>query len=144
MYPQIANSCPKTSCQSNCLCQAILSLFTYFFKQNIIRLTDINKLQTACFVYKAGKYLLPTQFRDFLLANSSIHKHDTRQSNKLHCLSHRLKICTYSIRVHGTKLWNTLNPELTSLPTVDIFKKHYKYYLISSSNVQNYCVSVLY
>ena len=95
----------------------------FFYKQNIIRLTDINMLRTACFVFKAVNNLLPTQFDDFFKANTSIHKHDTRLSNKLHSFSHRLKMCDYSIRVHGTKLWNSLNPDLTSLPTAGPFQK---------------------
>ena len=57
------------------------------FKQiNLLKLRDINILQTAQFIYKYHHCLLPTVFHDHCALSSNVHDHYTRSSarNKYH------------------------------------------------------------
>ncbi len=101
-----------------------------FKRLNIITITEINKLQTACFVYKSLNKLLPPQLADFFTPNCSVHNLNTRQHSKLHSVQYRIKIRANSIRIFGIKLWNSLSNKLRTSSTLSIFKKSYKKLLI--------------
>ena len=44
---------------------------------NTLSLTKINKVQTACFVYKVLNNLLPSQFNSFFTPNYMVHYYKT-------------------------------------------------------------------
>lgn len=105
------------------------------FKQlNVLTIVKINKLQTASFVFKAINKLLPSQFANFFTPNYLVHNHYTRQKFKLHSVPHRINCRTNSIRILGSKLWNSLNNELRTSSTVKSFQRQYKQLLINSDN----------
>jgi hypothetical protein len=102
-----------------------------FKKLKILTVYDLNKLQTACFVYKAIHGLLPERFSNLFTKNSEIHEHDTRQKSKLHVVTHRLYIRGHSIQIYGTSLWNSLSQTIVDSPSLHIFKKVYKKFLLN-------------
>ena len=83
-----------------------------------------NKLQTCCFMYKISKCLLPTVFQNLFTLNSNVHDHKTRQSSKLHVISHRTNSRAYSIQIHGVRLWNIY---LLAIKRLQYIKTIYKY-----------------
>ena len=55
-------------------------------------------------MYKIYYALLPTAFLNLFRINSDIHDHRTRQSSKLHVVSHRTTFRANSIQIYGVKL----------------------------------------
>lgn len=104
-----------------------------FTKLHVLTIAQINKLQTACFVYKATNKLLPIQFNYFFTPNSMIHEHNTRQNSKLHLVPHRTKTRANCIRIYGVKIWNSLSNDLRMSPSLQIFRNKYKHLLLDSS-----------
>jgi hypothetical protein len=116
-----------TFSKRNCHSQPI------FRRLAILPVSEINKLQTLCFVYKALNGLLPAQFQSLFELNANIHEHFTRQTTKIHVSSCRTKIRQYSIKIHGTKLWNSLDSTITNSPSFYVFKKKCKALLLENS-----------
>ena len=87
-----------------------------FQSLNLLTLSDINKLQTGCFMYKINHCLLPHFSRICFMLNYNVHDHKTRQSSKLHTFTHRTKLRALSIQIYGVKLWNSLSKELIDDP----------------------------
>lgn len=106
-----------------------------FKKLHVLTIAQINKVQTACFVYKATNKLLPAQFSYFFTPNSMIHDHNTRQNSKLHLVLHRTKIRANSIRIYGVKIWNSLSNDLRMSPSLNIFRNKYKHQLLDSTTI---------
>jgi len=103
-----------------------------FFKSlNILKLQDINNLQIAVFMYKYYHNLLPLLFDDFFCLNANIHPYCTRRSNALHLPAVRTILRKRSIIFTGPLIWNQLNPDFHTLPSVASFKFNYKKLLIS-------------
>ena len=63
-----------------------------FIKLGILTVFNINKLQTACFMYKVMNNLVPSLFVNMFTVNSAIHNYNTRQKNNLHVPSYRTKV----------------------------------------------------
>ena len=58
------------------------------FKEiRVLTIRDINKRQTACFVFKAINKLLPQRISTLYVTNSELHSHNKRQKSKLHLFS---------------------------------------------------------
>jgi hypothetical protein len=102
-----------------------------FLKLNTLKLSDINKLQTGCFMYRAMNNQLPSSFSHYFTLNSNIHQHFTRQSKNLHQFQHNTTLRKYSIKNVGTTLWNSLPITLKNKPSVYCFKSTYKASIIS-------------
>ena len=77
-------------------------------------------------MYKISNCLLPTVFQNLFTLNSNVHDHKTRQSSKLHVLSHRTHSRAYSIQIYGVSLWNMLSKDITDVPSLSIFKSKCK------------------
>ena len=54
-----------------------------FKKTNVLTIHNINKLQTACFAYKAINKLLSLRFSTLYVTSSEIHCHNTRKKSNL-------------------------------------------------------------
>ena len=59
-------------------------------------------------MYKFNRNLLPVNFNMIFQTNEQIHHHDTRGKSNIHLISHNTTIRTFSIRVQGRLLWNSL------------------------------------
>ena len=106
-----------------------------FSRLKILKVVDIYKLQTLLLVYKFTHNLHPSDASNFLTRFNftNILKHyDTRSTS--------LNLCKYSARTQirnstllfaGPRLWNSLDANLKSIPTISIFKASVSNWLIS-------------
>jgi len=101
-----------------------------FNKLRVLTIYEINKLQTACFMFKVNKKLLPSYFNNMFATNSSVHGYSTRQSSDLHMTYCRTKTRQLSIAIYGPKIWNNLDVKLKSCGTPQIFKRKLKAHLL--------------
>jgi hypothetical protein len=104
-----------------------------FARYSLLNINEINKFQTGCFVYKALNGLLPHHFAHLFTPNCQIHVHNTRHSDDLHVLGHKTHLRSTSIRIHGVKIWNSIDTELRNSHTFSLFKKHFKHTLMFQS-----------
>ena len=109
---------------------------TPLFKSlNTLKIQDVTKLQTGCFMYKAMNNQLPPLFADYFTLNCNIHNYFTRQSEKIHTFAIKTSVRKYSIKYFGSCLWNSLPTYIAAKPSIFSFKKAYKNHLMSA-----YCV----
>ena len=99
---------------------------------NLLTVQDINKLQISCFTYRALHHLLPHHFQHYFQLNSLLHSHNTRTSSQLHIHSYVTTHRSYTIRIHAPRTWNSLPTELHNLPTLPLFKRKIKLFLLST------------
>ena len=101
------------------------------FKRHCLSIVnDINKLQTACFMFNAMHNLLPQSLGSLFKLNSSVHSYFTRHVNDFHLTKFHTNVRKFSISVQGPLLWNSLPTEIKNLPNIGLFKCHYKSYLL--------------
>ena len=92
------------------------------FKQlKTLKLQDIHTYQTALFMFKHSKNLLPF-FQDTFIPNSNIHSYPTRHRNDFHLSNPKLLLAHRSIRHHGPDIWNSLPDHIKSRTSVFSFK----------------------
>ena len=60
-----------------------------------------------------------------------VHTHNTRQKSDIHIISHRIVARRQSIKVYGTKLWNSLSPSIKNLDSFNLFRHHYIEYILA-------------
>ena len=100
---------------------------------NQLTLYDINKLAVATFMYRYHTNSLPKVFSGYFVATSTIHSYNTRSSAKLHILYARTDIMLHQLRVHGPKLWNSIDQRLIwNSKNWHSFKRSYKKQLLQS------------
>ena len=63
----------------------------------------------------------------FFQTNEQIHHHDTR----VHLISHNTTMRSFSIRVQGPLLWNSLDPLIKQCKSLNSFKNTFKRHLLS-------------
>ena len=103
-----------------------------FKNLEILPVSSINDLQVGCFMYSAHHKLLPAYFNSLFVPNTTLHTHFTRSCNAVHQKQYRLNISKFSIRIHGPIVWNSLPRELQTLPSLKIFKKKFRQFLITN------------
>ena len=101
-----------------------------FRKLNLLTIGQINKLQSACFMFKCVNCDVPIYFSNMFVTNINVHQHNTRQVDCLHVYPSRTKIRQFSIAVYGIKIWNSLPENLRNIGTLTHFKKQYKNLLL--------------
>ena len=78
---------------------------TPLFQQvGILKAYDINKIQIACFVYKAMHYLLPPCFKDYFVLNYSIYNYNLRNNDKVKRYNSRTNVRFYCIKCYRPKI----------------------------------------
>ena len=102
-----------------------------FIKLGILTVFNINKLQTACFMYKVMNNLVPSFIVNMFTVNSAIDNYNTRQKNNLHIPGYRTKVREHSVSVCGVNMWNDIPEELKELRTYNQFRMKYKRYFLS-------------
>ena len=83
-------------------------------------------------MYRYHTNFLPKVFSGYFVATSTIHSYNTRSSSKLHILYARTDIMLNQLRVHGPKLWNSIDQRLIrDSKNWHSFKRSYKnnYYI---------------
>ena len=102
-----------------------------FVHLHILPLEQLNKFQSACFVYKVLHNMLPKTFMCVFTYCSQIHNYNTRQRTNLHTIQHRTKTRANSIRVYGVNLWNSLDCHIKEAQSLSIFRNRLKYHYLT-------------
>jgi hypothetical protein len=91
---------------------------------------NIYKLQLATYMYRIKNNLMPILDHHLFISGSSIHDHNTRHKNDLRKPFCRTTMRQNTICFQGPKLWNDLPDDIKSAPSLNIFKKKLKSFLI--------------
>ena len=102
-----------------------------FKKLHILTIFEINKLQIACFMYRIYNNNVPSFFSNMFCVNSNVHCHYTRQSKNYHINSCRTTLVKRTLRISGAVLWNSLDINIRTVPSLSTFKKQYKARLLN-------------
>jgi len=105
-----------------------------FKNLKILTILELNKLQIACFMYRVNRNLVPSFFVDMFCLNSNVHSHSTRQANNYHIRLCRTTLFKNTLRNTGAVIWNSLDANIRTVPTLSAFRNHYKSLLLNNSN----------
>ena len=103
-----------------------------FHKLNTLNIFDINKLQTALFMFRYNNNDLPHTFREYFTKNNELHKYNTRNADKYITINHKRNSIRNSILHTGPILWNSLDKTLIDSININTFKFSYKATLINN------------
>ena len=78
--------------------------------------------------------LLPDIFNGFYEEISLVQNYDTGNSDKLRPKLMQNKICSFNVKVQGTKNWNTLPEHIRNSKTLSSFKYQLRQYNIYRKN----------
>ena len=101
---------------------------------NLLRIVDIFKLRLLSFVYESINKVAPDCFNNLFSLNSSVHCHNTRQSNRGDLFLANINTSQYglkSIRYLGAKLWNELPTAIRTSSSKFSFKKSLKHHFLN-------------
>ena len=102
-----------------------------FAKLKTLKVSDINFLQKALFMFRLYNDLLPSNFPSLFRLNKDIHTYPTRQSNKYHLSNPKTAMAMKSIRHSGPDIWNSLSVDIRNSKSIHSFKKSVKSMLLS-------------
>ena len=100
-----------------------------FEKLRLLNIYDAYVYFTCIFVYKYYNMLLPDIFNGFYEEISLVHNYDTRNSDKLRPKLIKNEICSFNVKVQGTKNWNTLPEHIRNSKTLSSFKYQLRQYI---------------
>ena len=109
-----------------------------YIKHKLLTLQDINTYTTGIFMYKTIKSNIPSNsmFKSFYKLNKAFHEHETRHANDIKPPFSRNALRISSIRIFGATIWNAIPQEIRNSPSIDVFKKNFKSYLLDDmSNI---------
>ena len=101
------------------------SLTNCFKELHILKFPDINFLQTALFMFKVDRNLLPSHRIKCFYQNSEIHHYCARSSDNYHLESVNTNLKRFS-NYKGPTLWNSrpIPPSTRALNNINQFKRH--------------------
>ena len=102
-----------------------------FHRLKTLKINDIHTLQTAIFMFKFSKNILPPAFQNLFTYNTDIHSYPTRHSSDLHLSNPKILIAHRSTRHYGPDIWNSLPDNIKHSASLYSFKALLKKYLIS-------------
>ena len=103
-------------------------IFKHF---RLLKVLDINILQTAVFMFKLKQNLLPTYFNSMFTCNRQVHSYNTRISHNFHLRNPKTTLSSRSIRHKGPDIWHSLSSEVKQCTLLSSFKKKLKNHLIT-------------
>ena len=103
---------------------------TMFHNLETLNIFDLNKLQTALFMYRFDNNTLPRSFSNYFSKHSDVHNYNTRNAHKYITSKPTTNLIKYSIKYTGPKYWNLLNVKLTQCKSIKSFKSAMKEELI--------------
>ena len=102
----------------------------------LLDLKDINSYMTGVFMYNTMHAPEPTMFTSFYRINNTYHDHNTRGCNDIHVVHAKSNVRNFSMRVNGGILWNSIPKDIRNSPSLSVFKRKLKLYLIDiKSNI---------
>ena len=73
---------------------------------------------------------LPHIFENYFQQNKDFHELNTRQANDFHVPFSRLQVRRFSIKIHGSEVWNSFPTYIKKSTSVMDLKKKLRKYLI--------------
>ena len=113
---------------------AILKIVDIHSKsRSILKIVDIYKLETAIFMYKYRTNKLPAGMNNLFQETSQVHTKCTRTANLNNYFIpfYRTNRLQNSIQYQGAKLWNSIDPKIRNLKSLNQFKTNYKFLLLN-------------
>ena len=101
-----------------------------FHHLKFLKVFDINKLQTAIFMFKYCKGILPPVFNSFFALNKALHSYPTRTCNNIHVNNPKMLLAHRSLRHHGPDIWNNLPDYTKQITFLNSFKRIIKQILL--------------
>ena len=99
----------------------------------LLSINDINVYVVGIFMYNYVTQKLPQIFENYFQRNRDVHGLNTRQANDFYVPFSRLQIRRFSIKIHGSEVWNSF-PTFIKIPTSLMnFKKNLRKYLIDKN-----------
>ncbi len=83
-----------------------------FLNHKILKLDQINILQTAIFMFKLLNDEVSTCFNTMFMTNNKTHKYNTRLGNNLRTPKHNANIVRNTLKFMDTKVWNEIPTEI--------------------------------
>ena len=102
-----------------------------FHELKTLNIFDINKLQTALFMFRHNRNLLPNHFENLFTKHNQVHSYSTRNANNYVISKIDSDVVRHSITYNGPIIWNSLTPDLINCKSLNSFKHKYKNILIS-------------
>ena len=102
-----------------------------FNRYHILKIHDINFLQTALFMFRYNAKILPSYFQNLFQSNREIHSYPTRHVSDIHLTNPKTLLAHKSIRHTGPDVWNSLSPQIRSISSARSFKKSVKSLLLA-------------
>ena len=101
-----------------------------FYCNNVLTLHDLYNYQLGIFIYNYLNSQLPPDFDSFFDLNRQFHTYSTRGSHDLAQPYTRTTFAHSQVRSTGVIFWNSLNISIRNSPSIMIFKKKLKRYLL--------------
>ena len=105
-----------------------------FAKTNRLSIFDLNKIQTAKFIFQTIHKLSPPCFTDIFSLVSNVHSHNTRAERR-HDLFHKhakTNSRKITVSVRGPILWNSIPVNIRAIMSVFVFLTFLKRHFLSS------------
>ena len=96
----------------------------------LLSINDINVYVVGIFMYNYVTQKLPKIFENYFQRNRDVHGLNTRQANDFYVPFSRLQIRRFSIKIHGSEVWNSFPTFIKISTSLMNFKKNLRKYLI--------------
>lgn len=93
-----------------------------FARLNLLKLSDINRFQTAQFMYKVKNHLLPLSCMRYVTVADPVRSYYTRKVYYFNLVGFRTVVRENSVSVRGPKLWDSIPMEIQNAPNLGSFK----------------------
>ena len=84
------------------------------------------------FMYNYVTQKLPDIFENYFQQNKDAHELNTRQAKDFYVPFSRIQVRRFSIKIHGSEVWNSFPTYIKKSTSVMHFKKKLRKYLIDS------------
>ena len=101
-----------------------------FLENKLLKLDDLYAFQLGQFMFNYNNNLLPSAFKDLFVQNRSFHNYPTRHSRDFHLPLLRTVSAQRTFFYEGPKFWNSLSDDIKYSPTLNVFKKKLKTFLL--------------
>ena len=99
----------------------------------LLSINDINVYVVGIFMYNYVTQKLPQIFENYFQRNRDVHGLNTRQANDFYVPFSRLQIRRFSIKIHGSEVWNSFPTFIKISTSLMNFKKNLRKYLIDKN-----------
>ena len=122
----------KRAVRNICMTDARAHTAPLFKKLRILKIHDIFVQQITQFMYKFNNNLLPENFNNYFIKNSTIHQYNTRHADNLHLPFSNTVVRFISIKSRGPRIWNALADDLKYACSLIVFKMKLKLTFINT------------